>query len=106
MSIQGQAGSGLGIERFNRPLDIGACRRLDAKLIAHDAVPAIHSQQCMLVIHTESQVDQASLASSFASQPGLTCELLINPIAVAINPDTSVMFPGTIIVLLVLASDW
>lgn len=39
-------------------------------------------------------------------QPGLTWLLLINAIEVAISDDTSVMLPGTIIVLLVLASDW
>ncbi len=39
-------------------------------------------------------------------QPGLTVLLLINAIAVAIKPDTSLRLPGTIIVLLVLASAW
>ncbi len=40
------------------------------------------------------------------AQPGLTTLLLINAIELAINDATSVMLPGTIIVLLVLASDW
>ena len=38
--------------------------------------------------------------------PGLTWLLRISAIELAIKAETSVMLPGTIIVLLVLASDW
>ena len=55
---------------------------------------------------TLSRVPGARSARPAARQPGFTCPLLIKAIAVAMSDDTSVMLPGTIIVLLVLASDW
>ena len=57
-----------------------------------------------------AQITRALAASTPALgqfvQPGLTWLLLMSAIAVAISDDTSVMLPGTIIVLLVLASAW
>ena len=65
-----------------------------------------HAHRINLGVRGERASPERRPFAGLDAQPGLTTLLLINAIELAINDATSVMLPGTIIVLLVLASAW